>query len=142
MTGRDNTTKTTYLISSVAERYQIHPQTLRMYEREGLLRPSRSRGNTRLYTDEDLGELEVILHLTRDLGINLAGVEVVLNMRGQILSLQRDLRRLLELLPEHLDARSGRGEALVPISRPTPAGGARPRPPSGESSKLIDGTDT
>jgi len=57
----------------VAEQYAIHPQTLRLYEREGLLKPSRSEGNTRLYTGEDLERLEVILHLTRDLGVNLAG---------------------------------------------------------------------
>lgn len=69
------------MISSVAESYQIHPQTLRLYERLGLLKPSRSDGNTRLYTDEDLQRLEVILTLTRDLGVNLAGVEVILNMR-------------------------------------------------------------
>jgi MerR family transcriptional regulator/heat shock protein HspR len=69
------------MISSVAETYQIHPQTLRLYERLGLLMPSRSDGNTRLYTEEDLHRLEVILTLTRELGVNLAGVEVILNMR-------------------------------------------------------------
>src|SRR2546421_218573 len=73
--------KAAYMISAVAETYSIHPQTLRLYEREGLLKPSRSEGNTRLYTQEDLERLEVILNLTRDLGVNLAGVEVVLNMR-------------------------------------------------------------
>jgi len=73
-----------YHISSVARRYDIHPQTLRLYEREGLLKPSRSEGNTRLYSDEDLRRLEVILNLIRDLGVNLAGVEVVLHMREKI----------------------------------------------------------
>ena len=73
--------KAAYMISAVAEQYQIHPQTLRLYEREGLLKPSRSDGNTRLYTDDDLERLEVILKLTRDLGVNLAGVEIILNMR-------------------------------------------------------------
>ena len=68
----------------MAEQYEIHPQTLRLYEREGLLKPSRSDGNTRLYTDEDLERLEVILHLTRDLGVNLAGVEIILNMREKM----------------------------------------------------------
>ena len=72
------------MISAVAEQYAIHPQTLRLYEREGLLKPSRSEGNTRLYTDEDLERLEVILHLTRDLGVNLAGVEIILNMREKM----------------------------------------------------------
>ena len=76
--------KAAYMISAVAEQYGIHPQTLRLYEREGLLKPSRSEGNTRLYTDEDLERLEVILHLTRDLGVNLAGVEIILNMREKM----------------------------------------------------------
>src|SRR4029078_8929186 len=71
----------TYTISAVAELYEIHPQTLRLYEREGLLQPSRSVGNTRLYADIDLERLEIILSLTRDLGVNLAGVEIILNMR-------------------------------------------------------------
>jgi MerR family transcriptional regulator/heat shock protein HspR len=75
--------KAAYMISAVSERYGIHPQTLRLYEREGLLRPSRSDGNTRLYTDEDLDRLEVILKLTRELGVNLAGVEIILNMRAR-----------------------------------------------------------
>src|SRR5256714_8893217 len=74
----------TYTISAVATQYEIHPQTLRLYEREGLLKPSRSEGNTRLYTDTDLERLEVILSLTRDLGVNLAGVEIILNMREKM----------------------------------------------------------
>ena len=83
-----------YMISAVAEQYQIHPQTLRLYEREGLLRPSRSDGNTRLYTDEDLERLEVILKLTRELGVNLAGVEIILNMREKMEAMQRPGRRV------------------------------------------------
>ena len=79
------------MISSVAESYQIHPQTLRLYERLGLLTPSRSDGNTRLYTDEDLQRLEVILTLTRELGVNLAGVEVILNMREKMEHLQKQV---------------------------------------------------
>ena len=71
----------TYTISAVAELFDIHPQTLRLYEREGLLKPSRSEGNTRLYEDSDIERLEIILSLTRDLGVNLAGVEIILNMR-------------------------------------------------------------
>ena len=80
--------KAAYMISAVAEQYQIHPQTLRLYEREGLLAPSRSEGNTRLYTDDDLERLEVILKLTRDLGVNLAGVEIILNMREKMAAMQ------------------------------------------------------
>jgi len=83
--------KAAYMISAVAEQYEIHPQTLRLYEREGLLRPSRSEGNTRLYTDSDLERLEVILHLTRDLGVNLAGVDIILNMREKMAEMHRQI---------------------------------------------------
>ena len=76
--------KAYYMISAVAQKYNIHPQTLRLYEREGLLKPSRTDGNTRLYSEEDLEQLETILSLTRDLGVNLAGVEIILNMRRKI----------------------------------------------------------
>ncbi|HLM55838.1 MAG TPA: helix-turn-helix transcriptional regulator, partial [Pyrinomonadaceae bacterium] len=85
----------TYTISAVAAQYEIHPQTLRLYEREGLLKPSRSDGNTRLYTDEDLARLEVILSLTRDLGVNLAGVEIILNMREKMDAMQHEFERFL-----------------------------------------------
>jgi len=81
--------KAAYMISAVAEQYQIHPQTLRLYEREGLLTPSRSEGNTRLYTEEDIQRLEVILKLTRELGVNLAGVEIILNMCEKMEALQK-----------------------------------------------------
>ncbi len=73
-----------YTISAVANKYQIHPQTLRPYEREGLLKPARTQGNTRVYRRKDLQRLEFILTLTRELGVNLAGVEVVLNMREKM----------------------------------------------------------
>src|SRR5712675_2593589 len=87
-----------YMISVVAEQYEIHPQTLRLYEREGLLAPSRSDGNTRLYTDEDLERLEVILKLTRDLGVNLAGVEIILNMREKMDEMQRQIGEFVNSL--------------------------------------------
>jgi len=90
-----------YTISVVAETYGVHPQTLRLYEREGLLKPSRSEGNTRFYTDEDLERLELILNLTRDLGVNLAGVEIILNMREKMDEMQREFNRFLEYLREH-----------------------------------------
>lgn len=85
-----------YMIGVVATRYEIHPQTLRLYEREGLLLPSRTEGKTRLYSEEDIERLEFILNLTRDLGVNLAGVEVVLNLRDQMQKVQEETRRLLE----------------------------------------------
>src|SRR4029079_14937558 len=80
--------KAYYMISAVAQKYNIHPQTLRLYEREGLLKPSRTEGNTRLYSEEDLEQLETILSPTRDLGVNLAGVEIILNMRRKIEQMQ------------------------------------------------------
>ena len=87
-----------YHISSVARLYNIHPQTLRLYEREGLLKPSRSDGNTRLYSDEDLRQLEVILNLSRDLGVNLAGIEIILNMRQKIERIEEEINQFLEYI--------------------------------------------
>jgi MerR family transcriptional regulator/heat shock protein HspR len=94
------------MISSVAEQYEIHPQTLRLYEREGLLKPSRSDGNTRLYTEEDLERLEVILHLTRDLGVNLAGVEIILNMREKMAQMQQQIEEFVDTLNRELASRA------------------------------------
>src|SRR5216117_2457320 len=94
-----------YMISAVAEQYEIHPQTLRLYEREGLLKPSRSEGNTRLYTSEDIERLEVILHLTRDLGVNLAGVEIILNMREKMGEMQSQIQEFISTLNRELAAR-------------------------------------
>ena len=113
----------TYTISAVAELYEIHPQTLRLYEREGLLAPSRSEGNTRLYTDVDLERLEVILALTRELGVNLAGVEIILNMRAKMDAMQNEFERFFEYLQTHASEFSyqvetfSSSEALIPISR-------------------------
>jgi MerR family transcriptional regulator/heat shock protein HspR len=98
--------KAAYMISAVADQYQIHPQTLRLYEREGLLKPSRSEGNTRLYTDEDLERLEVILKLTRDLGVNLAGVEIILNMREKMAEMQRQIEEFVSSLNTEISQRS------------------------------------
>ena len=87
-----------YHISSVSKMYNIHPQTLRLYEREGLLKPSRSEGNTRMYSAEDLKRLETILNLIRELGVNLAGVEVILNMRGRMQEIEAEVGQLLEFV--------------------------------------------
>jgi len=88
------------MISVVAERYEIHPQTLRLYEREGLIKPTRSAGNTRLYDEEALRRLEIILTLTRELGVNLAGVEVILNMKERMDHMQGEVDRLLTYVRE------------------------------------------
>ncbi|MFQ6038032.1 MAG: helix-turn-helix transcriptional regulator [Candidatus Aminicenantales bacterium] len=87
-----------YHISAVARMYDIHPQTLRLYEREGLLKPTRSDGNTRLYSEEDLKQLEFILSLTRELGVNLAGVEVILNMREKIEQIEAEVNAFLDYI--------------------------------------------
>jgi len=103
----------TFTISAVAEQFDLHPQTLRLYEREGLLKPSRSEGNTRLYTDTDLERLELILSLTRDLGVNLAGVEIILNMREKMDVMQREFERFFNYLQTH-------AEELSHITEPPP----------------------
>ena len=90
------------MISVVAETYEVHPQTLRLYERLGLLKPSRSDGNTRLYTESDLKRLETILSLTRDLGVNLAGVEVILNMREKMERMQGEMAQMIQYVRENL----------------------------------------
>jgi MerR family transcriptional regulator/heat shock protein HspR len=110
-----------YMISAVASRYNIHPQTLRLYEREGLLKPSRTEGNTRLYADEDLQELETILALTRDLGVNLAGVEIILNMRRKMERMQREVNEFMTYVKGELARGLGDWEqrlntALVPTT--------------------------
>ncbi|HKN82701.1 MAG TPA: helix-turn-helix transcriptional regulator [Pyrinomonadaceae bacterium] len=113
----------TYTISAVADQYGIHPQTLRLYEREGLLKPSRSEGNTRLYTDSDLERLELILSLTRDLGVNLAGVEIILNMREKMDAMRHEFERFFEYLQSHADELANfdttpdSTDALVPLTR-------------------------
>jgi len=118
---RNPRTKRRYLrISAVAKRFDIHPQTLRLYEREGLINPERSPGNTRLYDEGTLERLETILTLTRDLGVNLAGVEVILNMREQMESMQIEVDRLLAFVKQEiLDRRTGvdRRFALVKVGR-------------------------
>jgi MerR family transcriptional regulator/heat shock protein HspR len=112
----------TYTIGVVAETYGVHQQTLRLYEREGLLAPSRSKGNTRLYTDEDLARLELILSLTRDLGVNLAGVAVILDILARMDQMQRDFEQFVEVLHDHVSVRLDDREsplrtALVPVRR-------------------------
>jgi MerR family transcriptional regulator/heat shock protein HspR len=122
-----------YMISAVAAKYEIHPQTLRLYEREGLLKPSRTDGNTRLYSDEDLADLETILALTRDLGVNLAGVEIILNMRRKMERMQSEVNEFMTYVKSELARGLGDWEqrlntALVP-SAPTEIARAKQDPP-------------
>ena len=119
MTRRTGTGKGYYMISAVSTKYDIHPQTLRLYEREGLLAPSRTEGNTRLYSDEDLQRLETILALTRELGVNLAGVENILNMRQKMERMQSEVNEFMAYVKTELARGLGDWEqrlntALVP----------------------------
>jgi len=114
--------KGAYMISAVAEMYGIHPQTLRLYEREGLLKPSRTEGNTRLYTDEDLQRLEFILSLARDLGVNISGMAIILQMRERMEEMQRQIQDFVKYIQEEVLARaSAAGDpargAIVPVRR-------------------------
>jgi len=111
-----------YTISVVAEEYGVHPQTLRLYEREGLITPSRSAKGTRYYTEEDVERLELILNLTRDLGVNLAGVEIILNMREKMNRMQREFENFLQYIRENIAQEMFSGDertksALVPRRR-------------------------
>ena len=111
------------MISAVAEMYGIHPQTLRLYEREGLLKPSRTEGNTRLYTDEDLQRLEFILTLARDLSVNISGIAIILQMRERMEEMQRQIQEFVKYIQEEVLSRAAsaadpsRG-AIVPLRRP------------------------
>jgi MerR family transcriptional regulator/heat shock protein HspR len=124
--------KGAYMISAVAEMYGIHPQTLRLYEREGLLKPSRSEGNTRYYTEEDLARLEFILSLARDLGVNISGIAIILQMRERMEEMQRQIQDFMsfvqqEVMTRHADPARG---AIVPVRRTI-----IPPPPIDPSSK-------
>jgi MerR family transcriptional regulator/heat shock protein HspR len=114
--------KGAYMISVVAEMYEIHPQTLRLYEREGLLKPSRSEGNTRLYTEEDLKRLEFILSLARDLGVNIAGIGIILNMRERIEQMQHQMQDFVQYVQQEVWTRAHqqapKEDAIVPLRRP------------------------
>jgi len=113
--------KPLYMISVVAEMFSIHPQTLRTYEREGLIRPSRTVGNTRLYSEEDVERIEMITRLIRELGINLAGVEVVLNMRARMEEMRQEMEETIKVLRARLrnvDVANPRREVtLVPVGK-------------------------
>jgi len=106
-----------YTIGMVARMYNIHPQTLRLYEREGLIKPQRTAGNNRLYTDEDLERLEFILTLTRELGVNLAGVEIILRMKEQMEEMQKQIEQLLEFIEKQLQNLPQEERGLVKVPK-------------------------
>ncbi len=123
--ARKQSTHGTYTISVVAEQFDIHPQTLRLYEREGLLKPSRTEGNTRMYTDADMSQLEVILSLTRELRVNLAGVEIILNMRRKMEQMQVQMEQFVSYVNQNMgavsaDAADVLSTSLVPVSTRLP----------------------
>lgn len=117
------------MISVVAEMYDIHPQTLRLYEREGLLKPSRSDGNTRLYTEEDLKRLEFILNLARDLGVNIAGIAIILQMRERMEKMNTQMQDFVRYVQNEMLHRQAMhsSSALVPLRRPIESTSANPR---------------
>ena len=130
--------KGVYMISAVAEMYEIHPQTLRLYEREGLLKPSRSEGNTRYYTDEDLERLEFILNLARDLGVNIAGIAIILQMRERMEEMNRQMQSFVEYVRTEMLSRFQQAApvpagAIVPIKRAAPMAKPVARPVGGKT---------
>ena len=135
--ARRKKTEGAYTISVVANQFSVHPQTLRLYEREGLLKPSRTEGNTRLYTEADMSRLETILSLTRDLGVNLASVEIVLNMREKMEEMQHQMQEFVSYVTEQMgslprEPPAAFSRSLVPLKRPLPA---RVRPASTKKAK-------
>jgi len=135
--ARRKKTEGAYTISVVANQFSVHPQTLRLYEREGLLKPSRTEGNTRLYDEADMQRLEVILSLTRDLGVNLAGVEIILNMREKMEQMQLQMHEFVEYVTEQMGSLPQEpppvfSRSLIPFKRTLPA---RVRPASTKKAK-------
>ena len=117
MKGREKNRSGVFRIGVIAERYGIHPQTLRMYEREGLLRPARTEGNTRLYDSDTIERLEIILTLTRDLGVNLAGVDVILHMKQRMETMQGGVQEMLTVLREEVEVRRGGPNRALALAR-------------------------
>jgi MerR family transcriptional regulator/heat shock protein HspR len=132
--------KAYYMISAVAQKYNIHPQTLRLYEREGLLKPSRTEGNTRLYSEEDLERLETILSLTRDLGVNLAGVEIILNMRSKIEAMQHEVNEFMDYVKHELSRGIGDWEQRLTTAlvKTSPADIVRSSTPSPDDATPVE----
>lgn len=141
--ARKREVKGLYTISVVAKRFGVHPQTLRLYEREGLLKPSRTEGNTRLYTEDDMDRLDTILSLTRELGVNLAGVEIILNMRSKMDAMQRQMREFVKYVNSSMEWAGDEGEdplsnALIPVRTRFPSKNRRPVGRDGDKPEIVD----
>jgi MerR family transcriptional regulator/heat shock protein HspR len=138
--------KGAYMISAVAEMYEIHPQTLRLYEREGLLKPSRTEGNTRLYTDEDLERLEFILNLARDLGVNIAGIAIVLQMRERMEEMNRQMQSFVDYVRTEMLGRMQQGfgqeSAIIPMPRTVEGAASQRTPPLNAAMKGLPAAKT
>lgn len=113
-------TQTVFSISRIAKMLRVHPQTLRFYERTGFVKPVRTRGDTRLYSRQDIAQLRLILHLTRDLGVNLAGVEIILRMQRQLEDMQGELDHLRQMLSEHVQQHWAEGVQTRALIKATP----------------------
>ncbi len=139
-TRKSGTGKGYYMISAVASKYNVHPQTLRLYEREGLLAPSRTDGNTRLYSDDDLHRLETILTLTRDLGVNLAGVEIILNMRRKIEAMQHEVNEFMTYVKRELSRGIGDWEQRLSTAlvKSSPSDLVRAAAPSAHTETAVE----
>lgn len=114
--------KPLYSISVVSEMLDLHPQTIRQYERMGLVKPQRTEGNTRLYSDDDIERLKLIITLTKDLGVNIAGVDIIINMKEQIEDLQNKINKLLLYIKTNYTEQTPFDEAesetaIVPINK-------------------------
>lgn len=105
-----------FSISAVAKMFSIHQQTIRLYEKEGLISPKRSAGNTRLFSEEDINRLDEVIHLTHELGINLAGVEMILKLKKQISSMQKEMNKLFDTTTEQLDAQTDLSKQRIKTS--------------------------
>jgi MerR family transcriptional regulator, heat shock protein HspR len=112
--GMNDRGRPLYMIGVVAEMLNVHPQTLRFYEKKGLLRPSRTVGRTRMYSAEDVEELARLLRLTRDLGVNLAGVEIIIKMRRRMIDMQKQIEDLLTYVRDDGTDASGRRQDAEP----------------------------
>jgi MerR family transcriptional regulator/heat shock protein HspR len=105
-----------FSISAVAKMFEVHQQTIRLYEKQGLITPKRSEGNTRLFSEEDIDQLEEVIHLTHDLGINLAGVEMILKLKKQISKMQKDMNKMFETTQEELNKQVETSKASIQSS--------------------------